>query len=319
MNTVLRCDNLTKKFGFNEVLSNIFLNVKRGDKICIIGKSGAGKTLLLNIIASVVYQTNGKIFINGMDKDGVHSSRIRSCVAMLANDDMLDSNISVVKNLELKGRLYNQSYAELDNRIQYYLQLFELEKYAETAYGKLTKEKRKRVDFIRVLLVNPKLLLIDDGYAIIERDILSKVFNHINKLRNKNKITVIMVTNYFLDVDKSDNIVYMHSGKIRANNSLRNLLNENLNDKLILHEPNSQDYNEYLKYTHQSYIYENHAYYINIPIDSQAVAILNDLKIKYGKYEFLRAGLLELYNYFNAIYDKEYSIYIENLMQINGN
>lgn len=318
MNTVLRCDNLTKKFGFNEVLSEISLNIKRGDKVCIIGKCGAGKTLLLKIIASVINQTSGKVFINGMDKDSVHASRVRSYVAMLANDDMLDSNISVIKNLELRGLLYNRSSVELDGKIQYYLQLFELESYAEKAYGKLSKEKRKRVDFIRVLLTNPKILLIDDGYAIIERDILFKVFNHINLLRNKNEITVIMVTNYFTDVDKSDTILYMHNGKIRENNSLRNLLNENLSDKLILREPNSQDYNDYLISSNQTYIYENHAYCIDIPIDGQAVSILKDLNIKYGKYDFARADLQELYNFLNAKYDKENNSYIENLIKING-
>lgn len=318
MNTVLRCENLSKTVGFNEIFTDISFNVKRGDLVCVIGKLGAGKTSLLNVLASVDLQTTGKIFVNGMDKDGAHGMTVRTRVALVSDKDTLDSNISLFNNLELRGQLYGANRALLSQKIDYLLKLFDLENFADTEYGKLSAEKRKRADFARALINNPNLLLIDTGYTVIERNIVDKIFNYIDTLRKTNEITVIMATDYFPDADRANKLIYMYNGKIMKYASVNSLLSECLSDKLILREPYSQDYNKYLAQKHISYDYKNHAYNINISIGDKAAMILKDLKVKHEKVDYKRAGVKDLYEFLNQKYDAENMDFINKLSEKDG-
>lgn len=318
MNTVLRCEKLYKTIGFNEILTDISFNVKRGDLVCVIGKLGAGKSSLFNVLASIDLQTSGKVFVNGMDKDGAHRMAVRSRIALVSDKDTLDSNISLFNNLELRGQLYGVNRTNLSQKIDYLLKLFDLENYADTEYGKLSVEKRKRADFARALINNPNILLIDDGYTVIERNLIDKIFNYIDTLRQTNDITVVMATKYFPDAERADKLLFMHNGKIMKYGAVHSILSECLSDKLVLHEPYSQDYNKYFAQNHINYEYKNHSYYIEISIGDKAVAILRDLKIKHEKIDYKRVGVNELYEFLNQKYDAENIEFINKLSELDG-
>ena len=193
MEEILELRNISKKYqqknGETIALQNINLKVKEGEFVSIIGPSGCGKSTLLSIISGLEEKTEGKIFIENEEVDGI-SSKIGY---MLQKDCLLDWRTilsNVLLGLEIKK-------LKTKKNIEYAVELLKkygLYEFKDKYPSQLSGGMRQRAALIRTLSTKPKILLLDEAFSALDYQTRIKVTEDIYNILKKEKITTIMVT-----------------------------------------------------------------------------------------------------------------------------
>ncbi len=193
MEEILELRNISKKYqqknGETIALQNINLKVKEGEFVSIIGPSGCGKSTLLSIISGLEEKTEGKIFIENEEIDGI-SSKIGY---MLQKDCLLDWRTilsNVLLGLEIKK-------LKTKKNIEYAVELLKkygLYEFKDKYPSQLSGGMRQRAALIRTLSTKPKILLLDEAFSALDYQTRIKVTEDIYNILKKEKITTIMVT-----------------------------------------------------------------------------------------------------------------------------
>ena len=167
MNEILEVKNVEKKYqtkeGEVQALKNLNFRVKSGEFVSIIGPSGCGKSTLLSIIAGLESKTEGKIYIEGEEVEGI-SSKIGY---MLQKDCLLEwKNIlsNTLFGLEVKGIKTKENIEYVKELLKKYNLYDFINKYPSELSGGM----RQRVALIRTLAVKPKILLLDEAFSALD-------------------------------------------------------------------------------------------------------------------------------------------------------
>lgn len=204
MKEVLRIDNISKiyqaKNGEIEALSNINFSVYNAEFVSIIGPSGCGKSTLLSIIAGLEDKTEGRLYIDGENIEGV-SSKIGY---MLQKDSLLEwrtiySNVMLGLEIRHIKNKKNQLYAEE------LLKKYNLYEFKDKYPSQLSGGMRQRVALIRTLAIRPKILLLDEAFSALDYQTRIMVTKDIYNILKNEKITTVMVTHDISEVVKNKN------------------------------------------------------------------------------------------------------------------
>lgn len=170
----LEVRDLVAGYGEHPVVQGINLTISSGQVLAVAGPNGAGKSTLLKAVLGLAKVSSGTVLLDGEDVTGVPLERLaRLGVGYVPQlDDVFDS-LRVIENLEMGGYLCNRE--QLQHRIESVLQIFpalrtKLQRYAETLSG----GERKMTAIARVLMLDPKVLLLDEPTASLSPE-LSRV------------------------------------------------------------------------------------------------------------------------------------------------
>lgn len=193
MNEILEVKNIGKKYqnkeGEVQALKNVNFRVKKGEFVSVIGPSGCGKSTLLSIIAGLEEKTEGKIYIEGDEVEGI-SAKIGY---MLQKDCLLEwRNIlsNTLFGLEVKG-IKTQENIEY---VKILLKKYNLYDFIDKYPSELSGGMRQRVALIRTLAVKPKILLLDEAFSALDYQTRIMVTEDIYSILRKENITTLMVT-----------------------------------------------------------------------------------------------------------------------------
>ena len=184
-NTILNIQNLSKSFftldGEIEVLKDLNFSIKEGEKIAIVGPSGCGKSTILNLISGLIKPTKGTVNL----KENVGY--------MFQKDNLLEwrtiyKNITI--GLEVKGRITNNQKEEIMNLLQKY----GLYDFRNSYPSELSGGMRQRVALIRTLVLNPKILLLDEPFSALDAQTKILVNEDVYDIVSKENKSVILVT-----------------------------------------------------------------------------------------------------------------------------
>ena len=183
---MIRINNIGKKYKDRYIFKDMSLNIKAGEMIAITGKSGCGKTTLLNCIGQLESLTHGSITIEGevLTKKN-RKNFFKNTVGFLFQNFALIDNETVKENLQMVTR--NQ--AEMLSL----LKKFGMENFINCKVYKLSGGEQQRVALVRVMLKNPRLILADEPTASMDKDNAKIVVQTLKKLNEQGK-TVIVVT-----------------------------------------------------------------------------------------------------------------------------
>ena len=180
--TVIKIDNLVKKFGTLTAVDDVSFEVRRGELFAFLGVNGAGKSTTISVICGQLDRDGGTVVIDGRDID-VELDGIKRDIGVVFQNSALDKVLNVKDNLKSRAALYGifgaefeKRYAELDGM----LSLKELEK---RAVGKLSGGQRRRCDIARALLHKPKILILDEPTTGLDPQTRKTVWSVIDKLR----------------------------------------------------------------------------------------------------------------------------------------
>ncbi len=191
-------ESVSKSFGAKKVLSDVSFQVAAGEALCILGRSGTGKSVTLKLIIALLKADAGKIWIeqdeiSNLREEGL--SRVRRKMGFLFQDAALFDSITVYENLALPLlRLTDKSQEEIDFIVDKVLRQVGLAADKKTMPSGLSGGMRKRAGLARALVLEPKILLADEPSSGLDRITASEIDELLLQQKTERKTTLIVVT-----------------------------------------------------------------------------------------------------------------------------
>lgn len=205
--------NLTKKFGEVTAVDSLDLEIKSGEFFSMLGPSGSGKTTVLRMIAGFELPTSGEVFL--YDENVTTKAPFDRDVNTVFQDYALFPHLSVIENVEYGLKVRKISKDECRKRAIAALEKVHLADFAERRPSQLSGGQRQRVALARAIVVEPKILLLDEPLGALDLKLREKMQIELKELQRELGITFIFVTH---DQDEaltlSDRIAIFNNGKI---------------------------------------------------------------------------------------------------------
>lgn len=208
--------NIYKSFDDVEVLRNINIEFETGKCNLIIGRSGAGKTVLLKILAGLLQPTKGEVWyddINFSTLDKHQIREVRMQVGMLFQGSALFDSMSVEDNIRFPLDMFtNQTRKEKDDRVNYCLERVNLTGNNKKFPSEISGGMQKRVGIARAIVLQPKYLFCDEPNSGLDPKTSILIDELINSITEENHMTTIINThdmNSVMEIGDKINLLYM--------------------------------------------------------------------------------------------------------------
>jgi len=160
---VIEATDLVKSFEHRVVLDHLSLSVRRGEIYALLGENGSGKTTLLKILAGLYVPVEGRVTIDGLDRQRDHLA-IRGFTAWLADHPLLYSSFTPRKWLEMIANIYGVDAALRERRVTELLAAFHLQELERKQIGWLSAGQYKKTAICGALVTGAKLYLMDEPF-----------------------------------------------------------------------------------------------------------------------------------------------------------
>lgn len=210
--------NLSYKYPDTDkyVLENINFTVKKGQTIGIIGRTGSGKTTLVNLFLRVFDPVEGTIFINNTDILKIPLKVLRKNIGYVPQDNFLFSD-TIANNIDFGLRERDkEKITEAAKAAVVHDNIVDFKDGYETIMGEkgvsLSGGQKQRISIARALIKEPEILILDDSVSAVDTDTEEKILNHLNETRNSK--TNIIIAHRISTIQDSDLILVIDEGKI---------------------------------------------------------------------------------------------------------
>jgi ABC-2 type transport system ATP-binding protein len=212
---IINVQNLSKQFKSVRAVDGISFSVSEGEVFGFLGPNGAGKTTTINILCTLLSATGGSAEIAGHDC-AKNSDEVRTAIGLIFQDTTLDTGLTAYENLKFHAYLYNLDRKLTERRIDEMLAVVELQNRKHDLIKNFSGGMKRRLEIARGLLHYPRVLFLDEPTLGLDPQTRNTIWDFINTLRKKEKITVFMTTHYMEEAENCDRIAIMDHGKIIA-------------------------------------------------------------------------------------------------------
>jgi putrescine transport system ATP-binding protein len=210
----IQVENITKSYGNVVPLRDISLSIYQGEFFSLLGRSGCGKTTLLRMLAGFENPTSGRVLIDGIDV--TNWPVYKRPINMMFQSYALFPHMTVFQNIAFGLKQNGFSKAEINDKVKEALSLVQLDGYEERRPDQLSGGQRQRVALARSLAKRPKLLLLDEPLAALDKTLREQTQFELVNIQEKVGITFILVTHDQEEaMTMSTRIAVMDEGKIR--------------------------------------------------------------------------------------------------------
>ena len=213
--SLITVNNLTKKFKSLTAVDGISFDVEEGEVFGFLGPNGAGKTTTISILCTLLSPSSGTAAIAGFDcmKD---PDRVRAAIGIIFQDTTLDAGLTAYENLKFHAYLYNLDSRLAEKRIDEMLGVVELRGRKHDLIKTFSGGMKRRLEIARGLLHYPRVLFLDEPTLGLDPQTRNTIWDFINTLRKKEKITVFMTTHYMEEAENCGRIAIIDHGRIIA-------------------------------------------------------------------------------------------------------
>ena len=209
---MIRIENVSKKWD-NFMLSNISLEVRKGEYFVVLGPTGAGKTLLLELIAGFHYPDEGRIYIDGRDVTSLPSAERN--IGFVYQEYMLFPHMNVKENIAYGLKMREMKQTEIEKKIEEMAESYRIKHLLHRYPESLSGGEKQRVAIARAMAVEPKILLLDEPLSALDPEMRTEIRREIKDMHEKSGVTVVHVTHSREDAMLlADRIAIMNKGKI---------------------------------------------------------------------------------------------------------
>lgn len=219
------CLNLNGK----EILKNVSFKIKAKSKTAILGPTAAGKTQIFYLMAGLLKADSGKILIDGKEIFDYSQKCLSDQMALVFQDSAI-FNSTILENINFKNK-------EKDEKVEKAIETAELKDFISTLPegletkiaergNSLSGGQKQRITLARALAINPKILLLDDFTARVDKDTEKRIMNNLDK--NYPEITKVFITQQISSAKEAEQIILIMEGEVLITGKHEDLLKKSV-------------------------------------------------------------------------------------------
>ena len=236
----IEVNGLVKKYKDVPAVKGISFSVEEGELFSFLGENGAGKSTTINMLCTILEKTGGEAFVCG-HRLGKEDDEIRKKIGIVFQNSVLDNKLSVKENLLTRGSYYGLGKKEIEKRLEPFSEYFEMKDIWNRKYEKLSGGQRRRVDIMRALINEPRILFLDEPTTGLDPKSRKLVWDYINYLRREHGMTIFLTTHYMEETRDADHVVILDKGNIVCAGTPAELKTAYTSSKLIWYTPQSKE------------------------------------------------------------------------------
>ena len=237
--SVVRLEKVTKAYGEGQLfyaLNGVNLEVRRGERVAIMGPSGSGKSTMLNLICGLDVPTSGRVSVEGTDlsqlSDDQRTRLRREKVGMVFQSFNLLPTLSAMENVSLPLRLRGLSRREAERRAHELLERVGLHRQTTHRPDEMSGGECQRVAIARALIFDPPLLLADEPTGNLDSASGAEVLRLLEELHRELNTTVLLVTHDALTARSCERMLILRDGQVAEDSALSTASNSLLTEAL---------------------------------------------------------------------------------------
>ena len=233
-NYCIEVQELTKRYGEQVAVDHISFRVKAGSLIGFLGVNGAGKTTVINMLATLLKPDGGKVSVCGYEL-GKEDNKIREAIGIVYQQNCLDELLTVKENLLCRGILHGLSKKEARKQYDKLTEILKLGDITKKKYKTLSGGQKRRCEIAAALMHAPKILFLDEPTTGLDPATRIDVWSIIEQLQREERMTVFLTTHYMEEAAKADDIIIIDHGRIVTSGTPFELKEQYASDKLKLY------------------------------------------------------------------------------------
>lgn len=222
MENILTIENISKYYGnmsnLTKAISNISLNINKGDFVAIMGASGSGKTTLLNVISTIDKVTSGHIYVEGLDITKLKGNNLnkfrREELGFIFQDFNLLDTLTAYENIALALQIQNIKAKIIDQRVQEVADKLGISDILNKYPCEISGGQKQRVSSARAIITNPKLVLADEPTGALDSRSSKMLLERLQKLNQDYQTTILMVTHDAFSASYASKVIFIKDGRI---------------------------------------------------------------------------------------------------------
>jgi ABC-2 type transport system ATP-binding protein len=222
-NPLIQVENITRSFGNITAIDRVSFMVDEGEVFGLLGPNGAGKTTLVRLLNGVLAPTSGRSFLFGRDV-AENGAYVRSRTGVLTETPSVYERLTARKNLHFFGRMYGIPEADLREKTDHMLAVFDLADRGDEPVGGFSKGMKQRLALARALIHDPPVIFLDEPTAGLDPEAARQVDGIIKELAGTEGRTIVLCTHNLNEAEHlSSRVVMLNRGRILATGSIQDL------------------------------------------------------------------------------------------------
>ncbi|NTW34147.1 MAG: ABC transporter ATP-binding protein [Bacteroidetes bacterium] len=208
---MIEINNISKSYP-DFSLKNVSFTVEKGDYFVLLGGSGSGKSMLLEIISGITIPDSGKIFLNEKDITGEKIQKRN--IAFVFQDQVLFPHLSVFQNVAYPLHCQKKSSTEIKNEVKKLAVLFEINHLLERKPGTLSGGEAQRVALARAMATKPECVLLDEPLSNIDSPLRYELRSLLRKINRQGQTIIHVTHDYEEAISLANKIAVIENGSI---------------------------------------------------------------------------------------------------------
>lgn len=221
---MLKAENIHKSFGPLQVLKGVDVDIAKGEVVAIAGKSGAGKTSLLQILGTLDRADKGKVVINDVEVSALKGDALAAFrnrhIGFVFQFHQLLPEFSALENVMLPALIAKRSQREAEAKAKELLDFLNLGERLKHKPSQLSGGEKQRVAVARALINNPDIVFADEPSGSLDTIQKEELHSLFYKLRSEMGQTFVIVTHDMSLANSADRVIYMKDGVVDASSSI---------------------------------------------------------------------------------------------------
>ena len=222
------------KYKTKKAVNNISFEIEKGEILAFIGPNGAGKSTTIKMLTSILTPDKGSIDILGLNPSEDRKKLAYEIGSMFGQKEQLWTHLTPYDNFKFFGAIYDIPEKAVENKIQEFKDIFEIEGFINTPVRNLSLGQRIICEILVTLLHNPKVLFLDEPTIGLDPVVKEEIRALIKRMNKEYKTTIFLTSHDVGDIEKlCKRVIIINDGKIVLDGSMENLKYHYLNKKIV--------------------------------------------------------------------------------------